>query len=255
VTLPEVVSRDEWLAARLKLLDQEKAAMRTQDAVTEQRRALPMVRIDQQDTFEGPAGGARLVDLFEGRRQLIVYHFMWNNAAARARGAQAPDEGCASCSFTIDSVGRLDHLHASDTTFALVSRAPLAEIEPFRARMGWTIPWYSSADSGFNFDFHVTNDESVAPVEFNYKDKATLERSPKTAFVTTGDGQAISVFVRDGDTVFHTYTTYGRGTEFMMNTYQFLDLTPMPRPHYVNEWPYHDTYGRETGHSCDCEAK
>jgi predicted dithiol-disulfide oxidoreductase (DUF899 family) len=252
MTLPEIVSREEWRAARLELLEREKAAMRAQDAVTERRRALPMVRIDQEYTFDGPAGGARLVDLFEGRSQLIVYHFMWNNAAARARGTQGPDEGCASCSFTIDGVGRLDHLHASDTTFVLVSRAPLAEIEPFRARMGWTIPWYSSAGSSFNYDFHVTNNESVAPVEFNYKDKATLLRSPKTAFVTNGDGQALSVFVRDGDTVFHTYTTYGRGTEFMMSTYQFLDLTPMPRPRYVNEWPYHDTYGTSAEHVCRC---
>jgi predicted dithiol-disulfide oxidoreductase (DUF899 family) len=249
--LPEVVSRDVWLAARLELIEREKAAMRAQDAVTEQRRALPMVRVDDY-TFDGPAGEVRLVDLFEGRGQLIVYHFMWNNAAARARGAQGWDEGCASCSFTIDSVGRLDHLHASDTTFVLVSRAPLAAIEPFRQRMGWTIPWYSSAGSDFNFDFHVTNDESVAPVEFNYKNKETLQRSRKTAFVTNGDGQAVSVFVRDGDSVFHTYTTYGRGTEFMMSTYQFLDLTPMPRPRYINEWPYHDRYGSDTDHACHC---
>ncbi|TDV44221.1 DUF899 domain-containing protein [Actinophytocola oryzae] len=252
MTLPEVVSRNEWLAARRTLLDQEKAAMRAQDSVTAQRRELPMVRMDKEYLFEGPAGRMRLVDLFEGRRQLIVYHFMWHNSAARARGDQSMDEGCASCSFTIDSVGRLDHLHASDTTFVLVSRAPLAKIETFKARMGWTIPWYSSAGSDFNYDFHVTNDESVAPVEFNYKDKATLERSPKTAFVTNGDGQALSVFVRDDESVFHTYTTYGRGTEFMMSTYQLLDLTPMPRPRYVNQWPYHDTYGSEANNSHHC---
>ncbi len=252
MTLPQVASRDEWLAARLELLEREKEAMRAQDAVTAQRRELPMVRMDKEYTFEGPGGKARLIDLFEGRRQLIVYHFMWNNSAARARGDQALDEGCPSCSFTIDHVGRLDHLHASDTTFVLVSRAPLAKIESFRARMGWTVPWYSSAGSDFNYDFHVTNDESVAPVEFNYKDKATLERSMKTAFVVNGDGQAISVFVRDEDSVFHTYTTYGRGTEFMMSTYQFLDLTPMRRPRYVNQWPYHDMYGSEAGHSHHC---
>jgi predicted dithiol-disulfide oxidoreductase (DUF899 family) len=249
VTLPQVASRDEWLTARLELLTREKEAMRAQDAVTAQRRELPMVEVDKPYAFDGPDGPARLLDLFEGRHQLIVYHFMWNNSAARARGDQSADEGCASCSFTIDSVGRLDHLHASDTTFALVSRAPQAEIEKFRARMGWTIPWYSSAGSDFNYDFHVTNDEAVAPVEFNYKDKATLALSKKTEFVINGDGQAVSVFVRDEDTVFHTYTTYGRGTEFMMSTYQFLDLTPMPRPHYVNQWPYHDTYGSDAGQS------
>ncbi|SDL99676.1 Predicted dithiol-disulfide oxidoreductase, DUF899 family [Nonomuraea jiangxiensis] len=249
MALPQTVSRQEWLAARLELLEREKEVMRAQDAVTARRRELPMVRLEEDYVFEGPDGKARLVDLFEGRNQLIVYHFMWNNSAARARGTQAPDEGCASCSFTIDGVGRLDHLHASDTTLALVSRAPLEAIQNFRARMGWTIPWYSSAGSTFNFDFHATNDESVAPVEFNYKDKAALQLSPKTAFTVNGDGQAISVFVRDGDTVFHTYSTYGRGTEFMMGTYQFLDLTPMPRPRYVNQWPYHDTYGSPAGPS------
>jgi predicted dithiol-disulfide oxidoreductase (DUF899 family) len=243
------VSRDEWLEARLQLLEQEKQVMKAQDAVTARRRELPMVRMDKHYIFEGPAGEATLADLFEGREQLIVYHFMWNNSAARARGSQGMDEGCASCSFTIDHLGSLEHLHASDTTFVLVSRAPLEEIQHFQARMGWTVPWYSSAGSEFNFDFHVTNDESVAPVEYNYKDKETLLSSPKTAFVTNGDGQAISVFVRDEETVFHTYTTFGRGTEFMMGTYQFLDLTPMRRPRYVNEWPYRDTYGRGAGHS------
>lgn len=249
MTRPQIVSRDEWRAARLKLLAHEKEAMRAQDAVTAQRRELPMVRVDKEYLFDGSAGRARLIDLFEGRRQLLVYHFMWNNSAARARGDQALDEGCPSCSFTIDHVGHLEHLHASDTTLVLVSRAPLAKIERFQTRMGWTIPWYSSAGSEFNYDFHVTNDESVAPVEFNYKDKATLARSPKTSYVINGDGQAISVFVRDEDTVFHTYTTYGRGTEFMMGTYQFLDLTPMRRPRYVNQWPYRDTYNSGAGHS------
>ena len=249
MALSPVVSRDEWLAARLALLEQEKQAMKAQDAVTARRRELPMVRMDKDYVFEGPDGKAGLLDLFEGRSQLIVYHFMWNNAAARARGSQDMDEGCPSCSFTIDHVGHLEHLHASDTTFVLVSRAPRDKIQRFQQRMGWSIPWYSSEGSDFNFDFHVTNDESIAPIEYNYKDKATLERSPKTAFVTNGDGQAISVFIRDEDTVFHTYTTYGRGTEFMMGTYQLLDLTPMPRPRYINEWPHHDTYSAEPAHS------
>jgi predicted dithiol-disulfide oxidoreductase (DUF899 family) len=154
-----------------------------------------------------------LVDLFEGRHQLLVYHFMFH-----------PDweNGCPSCSFTIDSVGRLEHLHAEDTTLVLVSRAPLAKLERFRARMEWTIPWYSSAGTGFNYDFHVTNDESIAPVEYNYKDKATLARD--AAYRLHGDGQGLSVFVREDDAVFHTYSTYGRGTEVMMSTYHYLDL-------------------------------
>jgi predicted dithiol-disulfide oxidoreductase (DUF899 family) len=149
-------------------------------------------------------------------------------------------------------VGRLEHLHAGDTTFVLVSRAPLAKIERWKERMGWTIPWYSSAGSDFNYDFHVTNDESVAPVEYNYKDKATMEREG-LEYAVNGDAQAMSVFVRDEDTVFHTYSTYGRGAEVMLSTYHYLDLTPLGRQRYVNEFPYHDTYDDTydggTGHS------
>jgi predicted dithiol-disulfide oxidoreductase (DUF899 family) len=239
MTLPQVVSRDEWLAARLKLLAQEKEAMRAQDVIAANRRELPMVRIDQEYTFEGPAGKARLGDLFEGRRQLLVYHFMFHPDW---------DEGCPSCSYAVDNVGRLEHLHASDTTFVLISRAPLAKIEKWQARMGWTIPWYSSAATTFNYDFHVTNDDSVAPVEYNYKDKATLEREG-LAYAVNGDAQAMSVFVRDEESVFHTYSTYGRGAEVMLSTYHYLDLTPMGRQRYVNEFPYHDTYAGAADHA------
>ncbi|MFC5830927.1 DUF899 domain-containing protein [Nonomuraea insulae] len=239
MALPQVVSREEWLAARLKLLPQEKEVMRAQDAVTAQRRELPMVRIDKDYTFESSAGKAGLGDLFEGRPQLIVYHFMWN---------EGWEEGCPSCSFAVDNVGRLEHLHGSDTTFVLVSRAPLAKIERWKERMGWTIPWYSSAGSDFNYDFHATNDESVAPVEYNYKDKATMEREG-LEYAVNGDAQAMSVFVRDQDTVFHTYSTYGRGAEVMLSTYHYLDLTPLGRQRYVNEFPYHDAYDGAGGHS------
>ncbi|WP_371785047.1 DUF899 domain-containing protein [Streptosporangium subroseum] len=232
MTFPRTVSRDEWLAARLRLLDQEKAAMRAQDAVTVERQRLPMVRMDKEYTFEGPAGKAGLGDLFEGRRQLIIYHFMWN---------EDWEDGCPSCSYAVDNVGRLDHLHADDTTFALVSRAPLAKIDRWKARMGWTIPWYSSAGSDFNYDFHVTNDESVAPVQYNYKDRATMEREG-LGYAVHGDAQALSVFVREDEAVFHTYSTYGRGAEVLLSTYHYLDLTPLGRRRYVNEFPYHDTY-------------
>ncbi|MEU6431247.1 DUF899 domain-containing protein [Microbispora sp. NPDC046973] len=239
MTLPRTASRDEWLAARLKLLEQEKDAMRAQDAVTARRQELPMVRMDKEYVFEGPAGTARLVDLFEGRRQLLVYHFMWN---------EDWEDGCPSCSFAVDNVGRLEHLHASDTTLALVSRVPLAKIERWKARMGWAIPWYSSAGSDFNYDFHVTNDEAVAPVQYNYKDKATLEREG-LGYAVHGDAQGISVFVRDEDSVFHTYSTYGRGAEVMLSTYHYLDLTPLGRRRYVDEFPYHDTYDGGADHS------
>lgn len=239
MTLPQTVSRDEWLTARLKLLVQEKEVMRAQDAVTARRRELPMVRIDKEYTFESSAGKARFSDLFEGRHQLLVYHFMFDPSW---------DEGCPSCSFAVDNVGRLEHLHASDTMFVLVSRAPLGKIEKWQARMGWTIPWYSSAGSDFNYDFHVTNDESVAPVEYNYKDKETLEREG-LGYAMNGDAQAMSVFVREEDTVFHTYSTYGRGAEVMLSTYHYLDLTPRGRQRYVTEFPYHDTYDGGAGHS------
>jgi predicted dithiol-disulfide oxidoreductase (DUF899 family) len=237
MTLPQVVSREEWLAARLELLAQEKEAMRAQDAITTRRRQLPMVRIDKEYAFQGPDGTARLVDLFEGRRQLIVYHFMFDPAW---------DEGCPSCSFAVDNVGRLEHLQASDTTLALISRAPFAKIDKWRARMGWTVPWYSSAGTDFNYDFHVSNDESVAPVEYNYKDKATLQREG-LEYVLDSEAQAISVFLRDGDRVFHTYSTYGRGAEVMLSTYHFLDLTPLGRQRYVNEFSYHDRYDGVVG--------
>jgi predicted dithiol-disulfide oxidoreductase (DUF899 family) len=239
MTLPQVVSRDEWLAARLKLLAQEKEAMRAQDAVTANRRGLPMVRIDKEYVFEGSAGEARLGDLFEERRQLLVYHFMFHPDW---------DDGCPSCSYAVDNVGRLEHLHASDTTLVLISRAPLARIEKWKARMGWTIPWYSSTGTAFNYDFHVTNDESVAPVEYNYKDKATLEREG-LAYAVNGDAQAMSVFVRDEESVFHTYSTYGRGAEVMLSTYHYLDLTPLGRQRYVNEFPFHDTYAGAADHT------
>src|SRR6266536_3001944 len=192
-----------------------------------------MVEIDKDYVFEGPAGKARLLDMFEGRQQLIVYHFMW---------LDEPDEGCPSCSFVVDNIGDVSHLHATQTSLVLVSRAPLAKIEPFKARMGWRLPWYSSYGSDFNYDFHVTNDEAVAPIEYNFKDKATLEKE-SLQFYLRGDGQGASVFIRDGDTVFHTYSTYGRGAEVLLGTYHYLDLTPLGRQKYVNEFPHHDKYG------------
>ena len=239
MTVPRVASREEWLAARLELLAREKEITRMQDAAAARRRELPMVRIDKDYTFDGPAGRVRLIDLFEGRRQLIVYHFMFDPSW---------EEGCPSCSFAVDNVGRLEHLHDSDTTFVLSSRAPLTKIEKFRARMGWTIPWYSSAGSDFNYDFHVTNDESVAPVEYNYKDKATLEREG-IPFMGEGESHGLSVFFQEDDAVFHTYSTYGRGPETLLSTYHYLDLTPLGRQRYVNEFPYYYKYRDEAGHS------
>ena len=219
VTLPKVVSRDEWLVARKALLAKEKELTRHRDAVNAERRRLPMVRIDKPYVFEGPAGKASLLDLFEGRRQLIVYHFMYDPGW---------DEGCPSCSFLVDNIGHLAHLRARKTSLALVSRAPMARIEPFRKRMGWTIPWYSSFGSDFNYDFHVTLDEAVAPVEYNYTDKAMLVQKGE-AYFTQGESHGLSVFLRDGDTILHTYSTYARGADLIVGTYNYLDLTPLGR--------------------------
>jgi predicted dithiol-disulfide oxidoreductase (DUF899 family) len=232
---PEVVSRDEWLAARKELLVKEKELTRARDALSAERRALPMVLIDKEYVFEGPDGKAGLVDLFDGRRQLIVQHFMWLDET---------DEGCPSCSLQADNIGDLAHLHACDTTLVLVSRAPLSSIERFRQRMGWTVPWFSSHGSDFNYDFHVSTDETVAAPEFNYMDKATLESKGIDFWVKPGqDGPGLSVFRRDGDRVFHTYSTFARGAELMLGTYNYLDLTPLGRVRHVSEFPHHDRYG------------
>jgi Uncharacterized protein conserved in bacteria len=203
-----------------------------------------MVEIDKEYVFEGPDGKASLLDLFEGRRQLIVYHFMFDPSW---------DEGCPSCSLLVDNIGHLAHLHARDTSLAVVSRAPLAKIEAFKARLGWSIPWCSSFVNDFNYDFHVTVDEAVAPVEYNYRDKAALEQAGETWFLE-GEQPGVSVFLRDADRVFHTYSTYARGGDLLLGTYNYLDLTPLGRQEDWEEPPrcsdtsmmgwvrYHDSY-------------
>ena len=188
IAYPQIVSRDEWLVARKVLLAKEKELTRHRDALNAERRQLPMVEIDKAYLFEGPDGKASLLDLFEGRRQLIIYHFMFDPSC---------DEGCPMCSFLADNIGHLAHLHARDTSLVLVSRAPLAKIEPFKARMGWTVPWYSSFGSDFNYDFHATTDEAVMPVEYNYRDRATLEALGQT-YRVKGEQPGVSVFLRDG---------------------------------------------------------
>ncbi len=222
---PQVVSRDEWLAARKRLLAKEKALTQARDEVNAERRRLPMVEIDKEYLFEGVngegvTGKASLLDLFEGRDQLLVYHFMW---------LWDEDQGCPSCSFLVDNIGHLAHLRARNTSLAVVSRAPLARSEPFRARMGWTVPWYSSYGSDFNYDFHVTIDGSVAPVEYNYKDQAELERSNPAWIGWSGEQPGMSAFLRHGDRVFHTYSVYGRGLDPLIGTYNWLDLTARGR--------------------------
>jgi predicted dithiol-disulfide oxidoreductase (DUF899 family) len=161
MSLPEIVDHEEWRAARIELLAEEKAMTRARDALSAKRRMLPMVRIDKDYRFEGPDGPATLVDLFEGRSQLIVQHFMFDPGW---------DEGCPSCTAAADEMsdGLQEHLNARDTSFAVVSRAPLEKIEKYKATRGWTFPWYSSFGSDFNYDFNVTIDPSVKPAEYNY---------------------------------------------------------------------------------------
>ncbi len=226
MSLPQVVSRQEWLVARKELLAREKELTRRRDALNADRRRLPMVRIDKDYVFEGPDGAVSLPGLFDGRRQLIVQHFMFNPSW---------DEGCPSCSASADelSAGLLAHLRARDTSFAAVSRAPLAKIEAFKARKGWAFPWYSSHGSDFNYDFHVTLDESVAPVEYNYRTAAELEEAGM-GWLTKASEQpseqpGYSFFLRERDSVFHTYSTYARGAEMLGGSYYILDLTALGR--------------------------
>jgi predicted dithiol-disulfide oxidoreductase (DUF899 family) len=208
--LPNVVSRDEWLAARKALLAEEKALTRARDARNTTRRELPMVKVEKDYRFTGPEGDVGLADLFDGRRQLLVYHFMY--------GPQM-DAGCPSCSFLVDNIGHPAHLHARDTSLVLVSRAPFETLRAYQERMGWTVPWYSSAGSDFNFDFHVSFEEDRGPDEYNY--------APTEPF--TGEGPGTSAFLRDGDDVFHTYSAFARGGDEQLGTYVWLDMTALGR--------------------------
>jgi predicted dithiol-disulfide oxidoreductase (DUF899 family) len=202
VKLPIVVSQAEWQADRARLLVKEKAATRALDELAAERRKLPMVRIEKDYAFEGLDGNLTLLELFDGRHQLIVYHFMF---------APGDKEGCEGCSMFVDNLGHLAHLQARDTSFTLVSRAPLAEIIPFRQRMGWSLPWVSSFGSDFNNDFAVT-----------IGDRETF---------------GLSVFLRDGESVFRTYFTSGRGVEALSSNWALLDLTPLGRQEEWEESP------------------
>jgi predicted dithiol-disulfide oxidoreductase (DUF899 family) len=232
VTLPKIVSRAEWRSAQQEFVAREKAATRARDELNAARRELPMVEIDKDYAFDGPDGTLGLLDLFQGRRQLIVYHFMFHPDW---------DAGCKSCSFLVDHIGDPAHLHRRDTTLAVISRAPLAKLLAYRERMGWSFDWYSSEGSDFNYDFHTTLDERVAPVENNYEDRAQLQRRGVRLY----DGmevQAISAFLRDGDRVFHTYSSFARGTEVFLQTYHLLDLTALGR-----QEPWEKPPGRHPG--------
>jgi predicted dithiol-disulfide oxidoreductase (DUF899 family) len=229
MNLPRIASREQWLEERKRLLAKEKEMTRARDALNAERRNLPMVEITKDYVLEGPDGKVGLLDLFEGRRQLIVGHFMFDPSW---------EDGCPSCTAGADEVadGLLAHLHIRDTSFAYVSRAPLEKLERYKAKKGWTFPWYSSYGSDFNYDFGVTIDESVAPAVYNYKSKAEHERAGTGYYFDAEqpiEQPGTSFFLRDGDRVFHTYSTYGRGAEMLGGSYYFLDLTALGRQ---EEW-------------------
>jgi predicted dithiol-disulfide oxidoreductase (DUF899 family) len=237
----QVVSRDEWLAARKQLLIKEKELTRLRDQINADRHALPWVKVEKPYVFDGPNGSQTLADLFDGRSQLIIKHFMLG-----------PDweDGCVGCSFELDHVeGALVHLEHHDVSYAVVSRAPLPKIEAFKKRMGWRIKWVSSYGSDFNYDFHVSfQDAEVAlgKAYYNYevRDVGIDELSGRSVFYKDSPGD-----------IFHTYSSYGRGGEMFLGTYHFLDITPKGRDETINgnltDWVrHHDKYeeGNETAH-------
>lgn len=209
---PKIVSEAEWAAAREELLVREKELTRQSDAVNAQRRRLPMVRLEKEYVFDTPEGRRSLHSLFGNCRQLVIYHFMFDPAW---------DAGCPGCTGFVNAIGDLSMLSERDTTFALISRAPLSKLEAYKTLQGWHIPWYSSFGSDFNYDFHVSDDK--------------------------GEGQGLSVFFRLGDEVFHTYSTYARGVETLTDAYPLLDRTPYGRQEDFEDsppgWPQKPTYG------------
>jgi predicted dithiol-disulfide oxidoreductase (DUF899 family) len=216
VALPDVVSREQWLVARRELLAREKEHTRRQDALNADRRRLPMVALDKEYVFEGADGKVGLSDMFGGHSQLIVQHVMFGPDW---------DDVCGGCAAGMDELapGMLRHLGSRDTAFAVVARAPFAKIAATKASRGWVADWYSSFGSDFNHDFHVTLDRSVAPVEYNYRaDDGDLGTEPTEL-------PGMSCFLRDGDTVFHTYSTFARGTDQLGSAYSMLDLTAFGR--------------------------
>jgi predicted dithiol-disulfide oxidoreductase (DUF899 family) len=235
---PPIVSQAQWLGERKTLLADEKALTKHYDRVNAERRRLPMVKIEKNYVFDGPNGKESLKDLFEGRRQLIVYHFMFDPTWDTFR--------CPGCTGYIDALGDLSLLKKRDTTFVVVSRAPLRMLEAYKAQKRWSMAWFSSFGSDFNYDFHVTLDEKVAPVEYDYRNKAEME-ARKGPNAMKGEEHGLSVFFRLGEDVFHTYSAYARGTEALTDAYRLLDTTPYGRQLDFEDsppgWPQKPTYG------------
>jgi predicted dithiol-disulfide oxidoreductase (DUF899 family) len=238
----QTVSREQWIAARQQLLAQEKQLTRMRDQVAAQRREMPWVKVDKIYVFDGPNGRETLADLFDGRSQLVVRHFMFGPGWG---------EGCVGCSFWADHLdGALVHLEHRDVTVVVVSRAPFAEIEAFRQRMGWRFKWVSSYGSDFNYDYGVSfTPDQLAAGEVNYNYVATANAGEEMP--------GLSVFHKDADgTIAHTYSSYARGNEPMLGTYTILDLTPNgrnetgPRGNLTDWVRLHDRYDEESGACC-----
>ena len=219
MTLPDIATRDTWLKARKKLWAQEKDLTHRRDRISAARRQLPMVKIEKDYVFEGSSGKASLLDLFEGCSQLIIGHFMFDPKW---------EEGCPSCSAGADEMsdGHLMHLRSRDTAFAYVSRAPIESIERYKFLKAWTFPWYSSYGNEFNYDFHVTLDQTITAPEYNYE---PFDMNGEHSVEMPGR----SAFLRVGDDVFHTYSVYARGLESIGGSYYLLDETALGRQ---EEW-------------------
>ncbi len=234
---PPITNRAEWLAQRLKLLDEEKTLTKAYDRVNAQRRRLPMVQIDKDYAFVGVDGSKRLVDLFEGRRQLIVHHFMFDPSW---------DKGCPSCTWHRNQFGDLSPLDKLDTRMVTVSRAPIDKLLTYQREKGWTTPWYSSNGSDFNYDFMVTLDPAMGSVQYNYKSGDSLK---EVAGDLDGSSEwpGFSVFFRIDQDVYHTYSAYGRGVERLMDVLGLLDVLPYGRQEDFEDspkgWPQSPTYG------------
>jgi len=251
-------TREEWLAARLELLDSEKELTRRSDAVARQRQALPWVPVDKNYRFDTANGGASLADLFGGRSQLLIYHFMFG-----------PDytAGCASCSSIADGFnGIASHLENHDVALWAVSRAPLAKLQEYERRMGWTFPWASSHDQDFNFDFEVSQTEQQQRdgAKYNYRREKPTHRAIGTELTKQGEGivgqmaamsgtdvptytrerPGMSAFVREDGVVYHTYSTYARGLDGLWGMYQWLDRAPLGRNENGVWWRRHDEYAK-----------
>ena len=224
-----VVSREEWIEARKAHLDHEKEYTRARDRLSAERRALPWVRVEKAYSFDGPNGQVTLADLFKGRSQLVVQHFMF---------APDWDEGCKSCSFWADGFERMiPHLAARDTTLVAISRAPLQKLNAFRHRMGWTFDWLSSAGNDFNYDFAV----SFTPEQIK---SGAARYNFGTAGWGSEEAPGLSVFYRDERSdIFYTYSTFARGLDMMNAAYHYLDLTPLGRHEdglpYPMDWVRH----------------